>query len=67
MRPPGLNVDFSAVRDAVQKAWQGNGESITEVAARFGGVAGGFTSGSIRLSNVERSRLGPVDACGYPI
>ncbi len=34
-RPP-LTVDFKAVCDAVQGAWQGNGESITEVAARFG-------------------------------
>ena len=33
---PGLDVDFKAVCDAVQRACQGNGESITEVAARFG-------------------------------
>ena len=33
---PGLNVDFRAVCDAVLGAWQGNGETITDVAARFG-------------------------------
>ena len=33
---PGLNVDFVAVRDAVQAAWSGSGETITEIAARFG-------------------------------
>lgn len=31
----GLNVDFKAVCDAVLGAWQGNGETITDVAARF--------------------------------
>ena len=33
---PGLNVDFVAVRDAVQGAWEGSGETITDIAARFG-------------------------------
>lgn len=33
---PGLNVDFVSVCDAVQGAIQGNGETITEIAARFG-------------------------------
>ena len=33
---PGLNVDFRAVCDAVLGAIQGNGETVTEVAARFG-------------------------------
>ena len=36
-RRPELNVDFVAVCGAVQGAWQGNGESITAVAARHGG------------------------------
>ena len=31
-----MNVDFKAVCDAVHGAWEGNGESITDVAARFG-------------------------------
>ena len=34
-RPP-LNVGFRAVCDAVQGAWNGSGETITEVAERFG-------------------------------
>ncbi len=34
-RPP-LDVDFKAVCNAVQGAIQGNGETVTEVAARFG-------------------------------
>ena len=34
-RPP-LNVDFGAVCDAVRGAKNGSGETITEVAARFG-------------------------------
>ena len=33
---PGLNVDFNAVCDAVLKALNGNGETITDVAAEFG-------------------------------
>ena len=33
---PGLNVDFKAVCDAVQGAWNGSGETVTDVAARFG-------------------------------
>ena len=33
---PGLNVDFVAVRDAVQAAWDGSGETITDIAERFG-------------------------------
>ena len=34
-RPP-LDVDFVAVYDAVQEAWNGSGESITDIAERFG-------------------------------
>ena len=33
---PGLNVDFKAVCDAVLTARSGSGETITEVATRFG-------------------------------
>ena len=33
---PGLDVDFMAVCDAVRKAWAGSGETITDIAARFG-------------------------------
>ena len=33
---PGLNVDFGAVCDAVQEARKGNGETVTDVACRFG-------------------------------
>ena len=33
---PGLNVDFGAVCDAVQGARNGNGETVTDVACRFG-------------------------------
>ena len=33
---PSLDVDIVAVCDAVQRAWQGNGESVTEIADRFG-------------------------------
>ena len=33
---PGLTVDFKAVCDAVLGAWSGGGETITDVAARFG-------------------------------
>ena len=33
---PGLNVDFVAVCDAVREARNGNGETITDVACRFG-------------------------------
>jgi len=33
---PGLEVEFMAVCDAVREAWEGSGETITEVAARFG-------------------------------
>ena len=33
---PGLNVDLKAVCDAVLKAFNGNGETITDVAAEFG-------------------------------
>ena len=34
-RPP-LDVDFVAVCVAVQEAWNGSGETITEIAERFG-------------------------------
>lgn len=34
-RPP-LDVDLMAVCDAVSRAWNGSGETITAVAARFG-------------------------------
>ena len=34
-RPP-LEVDLMAVCDAVSRAWDGSGETITAVAARFG-------------------------------
>ena len=34
-RPP-LDVDFKAVCNAVQEAWNGSGETITEIAERFG-------------------------------
>ena len=33
---PGLNVDFKAVCDAVERAWKGDGETMTDIAARFG-------------------------------
>ena len=33
---PGLVVDFTAVCDAVQEARKGSGETITDVATRFG-------------------------------
>ena len=33
---PGLTVDFTAVCDAVLGAWNGSGETITDIAARFG-------------------------------
>jgi hypothetical protein len=33
---PGLSVDFIAICGAVLMAWSGSGETITEVAARFG-------------------------------
>jgi len=33
---PGLNVDFKAVCDAVIQARNGSGETITDVATRFG-------------------------------
>ena len=33
---PGLNVDFVAVCDAVRKARNGGGETMTDVAERFG-------------------------------
>ncbi len=33
---PGLNVDFAAVCDAVLGAWNGSGETMTDIAARFG-------------------------------
>ena len=33
---PGLKVDFMAVCDAVKGAWEGSGDTITDVAARFG-------------------------------
>ncbi|MDA1129629.1 MAG: hypothetical protein O2913_13185 [Chloroflexi bacterium] len=33
---PGLTVDFEAVCDAVVKARNGSGETITDVAVRFG-------------------------------
>lgn len=29
---PGLDVDFKAVHDAVQDAWNGSGETITDIA-----------------------------------
>ncbi len=34
-RPP-LDVDFVAVCDAVLTAWNGGGETVTEIARRFG-------------------------------
>ena len=34
-RPP-LDVDFKAVCDAVERAWKGDGETMTDIAARFG-------------------------------
>ena len=33
---PGLNVDFRAVCDAVQGARNGSGETMTDIAGRFG-------------------------------
>ena len=33
---PGLNVDFVAVCDAVARARNGSGETMTDIAARFG-------------------------------
>ena len=33
---PGLNVDFVAVCDAVRKARNGSGDTMTDIAARFG-------------------------------
>ena len=33
---PGLNVEFKAVCDAILRARSGSGETITEVATRFG-------------------------------
>jgi hypothetical protein len=35
-RRPGLNVDFVAVCDAVREARMENGETMTDVARRFG-------------------------------
>ena len=33
---PGLNVDFVSVHDAVARARNGSGETMTDIAARFG-------------------------------
>jgi len=33
---PALNVDFVAVCDAVAKAWNGSGETMTDIAGWFG-------------------------------
>ena len=33
---PGLDVDINAVCDAVLGVWNGSGETITEIAERFG-------------------------------
>ena len=33
---PGLDVDFAAVCDAGLGAWSGSGETVTEIAERFG-------------------------------
>ena len=37
---PGLNVDFVTVCDAVREARMENGETMTDVAGRFGGSRG---------------------------
>ena len=34
--PTALDVDSVAVYDAVQGAWSGSGETVTDIAARFG-------------------------------
>ena len=57
---PGLTVDFEAVCDAVLRARNGSGETITEVAAKFGvsprGV--GFTNGYTRPSKPRKRPIG---------
>ena len=35
VRRPGLNVDFEAVCDAVRRARNGSGETMTDFAAKF--------------------------------
>ena len=57
----GLNVDFKAVCDAVLGAWQGNGETITDVAARFRVSRVGFTSMCTRHSMARESPIGNRD------
>ena len=58
-------MDFKAVCDAVQGARSGGGETMTQVAARFGVSLVGFGSGFIRLSKVRKwgdeGRYEPVD------
>ena len=64
---PGLNVDFVAVRDAVQAAWSGSGETITEIALRFG-VSRGWIHANVypvlecrSQANSEKPPPGPAD------
>ena len=38
-RPP-LHVDFGAVWDAVLGVWDGNGETMTDIAEKFGVLRG---------------------------
>ena len=57
---PGLNVDFKADCGTVLGAWQGNGETVTEVAARFGSAGVGFISECTRNWDSRTQRLYPV-------
>ena len=58
---PGLNVDFKAVCDAVQGAWSGNGDTVTEIAARFGVSRAWIHEWIFTQHSMERKRTAPVD------
>ena len=57
---PGLNVDFKAVCDAVLGAWNGSGETITEIAERFG-VSRGWIYKWVYPALDGTGSSGPVD------
>ena len=51
---PGLDVDFKAVCDAVTEARNGSGETMTDIAARFG-VSRGPVAGSAGVLPAPRA------------
>ncbi len=60
---PGLDVDFMAVCDAVRRAWEGSGETITDIDARLRDTRSRFKRRG-EFEALDPNRWSPINQVG---